>query len=214
MSSGDPVRTGWGNMATVDRPGVTSRIRPAAGRKRMWRIDDEHSFPLPVIVDHQFVDPATGRRGWLIEATIDLIDDEPALVRMNAHVPDGIDPYRMQREFRWASPLEVVAQGVPSLLERGIDPFDFDLPIDGFPKAAELGEPVNAPLSDAFLEEVAREYLAIGRGYATAIAADRHVSPRTVVSWIEKARRRGILTRVPQGGVGGRIVPRAKRPRG
>jgi hypothetical protein len=177
----------------------------------MWRIDDEHSFPLPVIVDHQFVDPATG---WLIEATIDLIDDEPALVRMNAHVPDGIDPYRMQREFRWASPLEVVAQGVPSLLERGIDPFDFDLPIDGFPKAAELGEPVNAPLSDAFLEEVAREYLAIGRGYATAIAADRHVSPRTVVSWIEKARRRGILTRVPQGGVGGRIVPRAKRPRG
>jgi hypothetical protein len=198
-------------MVPGDRIGVTSRIRPAPGRKRKWRVSPQQSFPLPVIVDHMYVDPDTGALGWLIEATIDLVGGEPALVRMNAHVPAGIDPYRMQREFRWASPLEVVTTGVPALLERGVDPFDFDLPLTGFPEAAELGHPANRPLGDAFLEEIAREYLAIGRGYARTIAGERHVSERTVVSWVEKARRRGILTRVPPGSFGGQIVPKSRR---
>ena len=198
-------------MAVHERIGVTSRIRPAAGRKRRWRISDEHSFPLPVIVDHMSVDPETGEVGWLVEATIDLVDNEPALVRMNAHVPAGIDPYRMQREFRWASPVDVVRVGVPGLLERGIDPFDYDLPLTGFPEAAELRRPSNEQLTDEFLEEIARQYLAIGRGYAKQIAAERHVSQRTVVSWVEKARRRGILTRVRAGSYGGEIVPKSRR---
>jgi hypothetical protein len=191
--------------------GVTSRIRPAPGRKRRWRISAEYSFPLPVIVDHMSVDPDTGEVDWLIEATVDLVDDEPALVRMNAHMPAGIDPYRMQREFRWASPVDVVRIGVPGLLERGIDPFTYDLPLTGFPEAAELHRRSNEQLSDAFLEEIAGEYLAIGRGYARELAADRHVSQRTVVSWVEKARRRGILTRVRPGSYGGQIVPKSRR---
>ena len=199
-------------MARVDRPGVTSRIRPAPGRKRTWQISPDQSFPLPVIVDHMSVEPETGEVSWLIEATIDLIDGEPALVRMNAHVPTGMDPYRMQREFRWASPLEVVRVGVPVLLSRGIDPFAHDLPLTGFPAAAELKRPANEQLSDDFLEAIAREYLAIGRGYAKAISAERQVSERTVVSWVEKARRRGILTRVAPGSCGGQITPRSKRP--
>lgn len=198
-------------MARQERPGVTSRIRPAPGRKRNWRISDELAFPLPVIVDHMSVDPTTGERDWLIEATIDLVDGEPALVRMNAQVPGGLDPYLMQREFRWASPLEVVRNGVPALLARGIDPFDFDLPLTGFPEAATLDRPPNEPLTDQFLEEIAREYLTIGRGYAKAIAAERHVSQRTVVSWVEKARRRGILSGVRPGSYGGQIVPKSRR---
>jgi hypothetical protein len=198
-------------MSGFERLGVTSRIRPAPGRKRSWQISADYSFPLPVIVDHMSVDPETGVRAWLIEATIALIDGEPALVRMDAQVPDGIDPYRMQREFRWASPLEAVTKGVPVLLGRGIDPFDFDLPLSGFPEAAELGRPSNERLSDAFLEEIAREYLATGRGYTKAIAGQRHVSERTVVSWVEKARRRGILTRVPPGSFGGQIVSKSRR---
>lgn len=198
-------------MARPDRPGVTSRIRPAPGRKRTWRISPDHSFKLPVIVDHMFVDPDTGELGWLIEATVDLIDGEPALVRMDAQAPGGLDPYRMQRDFRWASPLEVVREGIPVLLERGIDPFEFDLPLTGFPEAAALGRPTNEQLTEQFLEQIAREYLTIGRGYARAIAAERHVSERTVVSWVEKARRRGILTRVRPGGFGGQIVPPSKR---
>lgn len=100
---------------------------------------------------------------------------------------------------------------VPILLDRGIDPFAYDLPVDGFPESAALGAKSNEPLTDVFLEAIAREYLARGRGYAAAMAQERHVSPRTVVSWVEKARRRGILTRVPQGGVGGTIVPRTRR---
>jgi hypothetical protein len=192
---------------------MTSRIRPARGRKRLWHIDAERSFPLPVIVDHMFVDPDTRMVGWLVEATVDLVDGVPALVHLSVDVPAGVDPYRMQREFRWASPLEVVQSGVPSLLARGIDPFEFDLPLTGFPEAATLDRPPNERLSDDFLEEVARTYLHLGRGYAKALAAERHVSERTVVSWVEKARRRGILTRVPAGSYGGQIIPRGKRRR-
>ena len=197
--------------ALADRPGVTSRIRRAPGRSRIWRCSDKHSFRLPVIVDHVSVDPDTGDLMWRIEATVSLVDGSPALTRVDALVPGGLDPVLMQREFRWASPLEVVTLTVPILLARGVDPFTFDLPVTGFPESAALGSKRNAPLTDAFLEAIARDYLAMGRGYAVAIAADRHVSPRTVVSWVEKARRRGILTRVPRGGFGGVIVPRSRR---
>ena len=193
------------------RPGITSRIRPAPGRKRWWRIPPDHTFPLPVNVDHLSVDPDTGHVNWCIEATIDLVDGEPALVRMDARARTGLDPYRMQRDFRWASPLEVVRLGVPALLERGIDPFEFDLPLTGFPEAASLGRPLNAPHTEEFLEQIAREYLTIGRGYARTIAAERHVSERTVVSWVEKARRQGILTRVRPGSYGGELVPPSRR---
>ena len=198
-------------MALESEPTVRSRIRPAKGRQRLWQIDDDRQFPLPVIVDHEGTDPDTGARLWLIEATVDLVNGEPALVRMDAQAPAGIDPYRMQREFRWASPLEIVVSGVPSLLARGVDPFAIDLPLSGFPEAATLQQPPNERLSDEFLEAIAREYLAIGRGYARSIAADRGVSQRTVVSWVEKARRRGILTRVPVGSYGGSIVAKGRR---
>jgi hypothetical protein len=188
------------------RLGVTSRIRRAPGRGRVWRIDADTAFRLPVIVDHQSVDPATGEIEWRFDVTVDLIDGRPEVTRLDAKVPGGMDLARMQREFRWASPLEIVTRMVPTLLERGIDPFTYELPVTGFPDAAELGRPVNERLSDGFLEEIARQYLVVGRGYARVIAAERHVSQRTVVSWIEKARRRGILTSVPQGGFGGEIV--------
>jgi len=196
-----------------ERLGVTSRVRPAPGRTRMWQASPDHLFPLPVIVDHMCVDPESHELVWLIEATIDLIDGSPALVRMNAHSPGGINPHWMQREFRWASPLEVIVLGVPELLTRGVDPFAIDLPLTGFPEAASFSRPANEPLSDEFLEAIAREYLSIGRGYAKAMAGERKVSERTVVSWVEKARQRGILTRVPSGSVGGQIVPKSRRAR-
>lgn len=198
-------------MAFTDRPGVTSRVRPAPGRKRRWHISETLYFPLPVIVDHSGVDPETREQQWLFEATIDLVEGVPALVRVDARVPGGFDTHRVQREFRWASPLEVVIVTVPQLLARGIDPFSYDLPVAGFPEAADMARRSNEPLGDAFLEDIARQYLDIGRGYAKVIANERHVSQRTVVSWVEKARRRGILTRVPPGSYGGQIVPRSHR---
>lgn len=198
-------------MADDPRLGVTSRISPARGRRKRWRIDERRSFVLPVIVDYQYVDPQTLELGYRIEATVDLVDGSPTLTSMSVVAARGLDVVRLQREFRWASPLDVVTRTVPVLLDRGMDPFAADLPTEGFPESADLRAPVNAPLSDGFLEEIAREYLIHGRGYAKAMAAERQVSPRTVISWVEKARRRGILTRVPAGGFGGTIVPAAKR---
>jgi len=204
-----------GNVNTVGekriRIGLTSRIRKAPGRKTQWQVSAERSFPLPVIVDHIFIDPKSREVVWQIEATVDVVEDEPRLIRMDVRGPSGLDVIKLQREFRWASPVDVVTRSIPVMLERGIDPFDFDLPVSGFPEAADLGKPINEPLSDAFLEDIAREYLTIGRGYAQAIARERQVSARTVVSWVEKARRKGILTRVPAGSIGGHIVPRSKR---
>jgi hypothetical protein len=168
-------------------------------------------FALPVVVCHEGTDQATGDQLWIVEVWIGLVEGAPALVRMDARFPVGVDPHRLQREFRWASPLEIVTVGVPSLLDRGIDPFEVDLPTTGFPDAARLDRPANARLSDEFLEEISADYLRIGRGYAKAIAAERRVSPRTVVSWVEKARRRGILTAVPMGSYGGSIVHPSRR---
>lgn len=195
------------------RLGLTSRISPARGRKRRWQIDAERSFPLPVIVDHQYVDPQTHELAYRFEARIDLVDESPTLTSMSMVAAGGLDIVRLQREFRWASPVDIITRSVPVMLARGLDPFAVDLPTEGFPESADLQVPVNAPLTDGFLEEIARDYLIRGRGYAKAIAAERQVSPRTVVSWVEKARRRGILTRVPAGGFGGEIVPaRQRRP--
>lgn len=196
---------------SVLRLGVTSRIIPTPGVKSMWAATSTLEFPLPVIVDHMFVDPDTHEVGWHIEATVDLIDQTPALTALTIRTPGGADIVRLQREFRWASPLDIVMMIVPHLLERGIDPFAYDYPVEDFPRSAELDDTTTARLDDEFLETVAREYLALGRGYAKKMAVHYSVSPRTVVSWIEKARRRGILTAVRQGSRGGEIVPRAKR---
>jgi len=198
-------------IANSARLGVTSRVRPAEGLQRNWAISATTHFPLPVIVDHMFRDPESGALGWWIQATIDLVNGTPALVDMHLTVPGGADIARLQREFRWASPLDIVMLTVPQLLERGLDPFDYDFPVGDFPKSADLTEPGTARLDDEFLESIVREYLACGRGYAKTMARHYSVSPRTVVSWIEKARRRGILSPVRQGAHGGEIVPRAQR---
>ena len=46
------------------------------------------------------------------------------------------------------------------------------------------------------------------RGYAATLAQAYQVSPRTVVSWVEKARARGILTATTPGVAGGTVPPR------
>ena len=196
--------------ATIDqlvkgRPGVTSRIRRIKGAAAEWQATDHHTFTLPVIVDFMSVDDS-GSLEFLVEATIDLINGQPGLAEMSLRSSRGLDTTTLQREFRWASPVEVITRLVPRFLTRGLDPFTQELPVSGFPKVLDEGAKVNARLSDDFLEQVARDYLEIGRGYATAMSIEHGVSPRTVVSWVEKARQRGILTPVPKGGFGGRIA--------
>lgn len=109
---------------------------------------------------------------------------------MTFQAPTGLDPTALQRDFRWASPLEVVTGLMPALLDAGIDPFDKDLPLTGFPAVATRQRARQRILSDQFLTTIAREYTLRGRGYAASLAEEYVVSPRTVVSWIEKARTR------------------------
>jgi hypothetical protein len=99
--------------------------------------------------------------------------------------------------------LDVVERMIPRLLAEGIDPFTIDLPVTGFPEVASGSRKGQGQLSDAFLRDIAEEYLRVGRGYARRIALERNVSPRTVVSWVVKARERGILGPAPKPGAYG-----------
>lgn len=168
---------------------------------------------MPVIFDLSLHDNETDTDVFRFEATIDLVDGAPAMTRFVADAAEGLDIVRLQREFRWSTPIDVVTRLVPAILVEGGDPFDHDYPVDGFPEVIDSAiGPANRALSDEFLEGIAREYLSLGRGYARRIADSRGVSRRTVVSWIEKARQRGILTTEGAGNHGGHIVPIADRP--
>jgi hypothetical protein len=198
-------------MAGGNRDVVTSRIRPASGPKSQWQIDDETSFPLPVVVVEECVDQDTGQVGWQVQATVDLVDGHPVLTRVDVTCGRGIDVVRARRAFAWSRPLDLVTRTVPRLLKEGIDPFTVDPPVDESVMSAAGPGPINARLSEDFLEGVAREYLQHGRGYSKAMAVEHNVSQRTVVNWVQKARWRGILTRVPGGSYGGHIIPKAER---
>ena len=148
---------------------------------------------------------------FAITAVVDLHGGQPRLTGLAIDSDHGLDHVRLQREFRWATPLDIVRRAVPALLARGIDPFEYDFPADGYPTAADLGRPRGWALTDDFLEEIAYRYLELGRGYAQAIAFERGVAPRTAISWVEKARARGILSRVPPGSHGGHVMPSGQR---
>lgn len=167
---------------------------------------------MPVMFDLRLQADGAERDVFRFEATIDLVNGAPTMVRFVAEATEGLDVVRLQREFRWATPIDVVTRLVPAIIAAGGDPFDHDYPVDGFPEIIDAGiGPVNRRLSDEFLEGIARDYLALGRGYAKTIADSRGVSRRTVVSWIEKARNRGILTSEGIGVHGGAIVPPDRR---
>ena len=159
------------------------------------------------MVDWVCVD-AAGCEDTRIEATIDLVSGSPQLVAMQFTSPTGLDVSALQCDFRWASPLEVVTGLMPRLIEDGIDPYAAFLPLTGFPAVATGTKRVRrGALSDDFLTTIAREYTVRGRGYAASLAAEYVVSPRTVISWVEKARDRGLLTRPSRrGAVGGKMT--------
>lgn len=194
--------------------GRSSRIRRGRGRRGRWTAPNGQVVELPVEVDILEIDPADRSLAWEVVATVGLHAGEPRLERLVIHGCDGLDPVHLQNSFRWATPVDVVRRTLPILLARGIDPETFELPMDGFPRAATLKDGEPSRLSDEFLAGIARRYLEIGRGYAKTIAFERGVSARTATSWIEKARERGILSRVRRGSRGGRIVsPSARRHR-
>lgn len=198
-------------MGASPRPfGISSRFLPADGPRHPWTTD-EVTVDLPVIVDWVKVDPATGEEQVRVEARVDLVEGKPEIVKMSFTAESGLDLVELQRNFRWASPLNAVTGILPRLIAAGTDPFSVGLPLSGFPAVAIQPLRRRGVLSDEFLTTIAREYLGRGRGYAASLAQDYFVTPRTVVSWVEKARERGILSAPPQSGaVGGTLL--AKRP--
>ena len=166
---------------------------------------------LPVVVDWLNIDPISGEEVVRIEARIDLIGDKPEIVTMTFVAKAGLDLGLLQRNFRWSSPLAVVTGILPGLIAAGSDPYAVDVPIKGFPAVAIQPVRRRGVLSDEFLTTIAREYLARGRGYAGSLAHEYFVTPRTVVSWVEKARERGILSAPPgPGAVGGQLLAKGR----
>ncbi len=183
-------------------PGISSWLHRCPSRAS-WTAANGQVVDLPVILD--IAEASGGELLWTVEATIDLVDGEPRLVALTMQHPSGIDPHQMRREFRWATPVEVVTRTVPALMARGVDPFDHDYAVTGYPDAADPDRSPRRRLSPEFLEEIARRYLDLGRGYADELAAEYSVSRRTAISWVEKARQRGILTATRPGAVGGAL---------
>lgn len=190
---------------------ISSRITRAEGPRHPWTTGGV-TVDLPVIVNWIGLEPATGEEDVRIEARVDLVDGEPAIVEMSLCSRAGLDLVALQRDFRWASPLTVVTGILPELIAAGADPFAVDLPVTGFPAVAAQPVRRRGVLTDEFLSTVAREYLVRGRGYATSLAREYYVTPRTVVSWVEKARARGLLSSPPtRGAVGGHLVAKPAR---
>lgn len=173
-------------------------------------LNDAVTLELPVTVDLIFIDPETDEKLWTFEAVVDY-GDSLVIRSLTIWSRDGLDVVRLQHEFRWASPLDIVGRLVPKLIADGADIYAVNLPVTGFPEAAGSPHDSTGALTDEFLESIAREYLSLGRGYADELATRFLVSKRTVVSWIEKARRRGILSPVRPGQFGGLIIPAAQR---
>ena len=186
--------------------GVSSRFVRADGPRHPWTTG-EVTVDLPVVVDWVQTDPTTGDEAVRINARVDLVDGEPQIVDLSLVAPAGLDLAALQAHFRWATPLAVVTGLLPQLIAAGSDPFAAELPVTGFPAIAVQPLRHRRILTDEFLTTIAREYLARGRGYAASLAQEYYVTPRTVVSWVEKARTRGILSAPhTSGATGGRLL--------
>lgn len=194
-------------------PGISSRVTSARGARHPWEISGI-IVDLPLIIDWVHTSPS-GVEQVRIDARIDLVAGTPQLVALSLVAKQGLDTSRLQREFRWATPLDIATGLIPAMIAEGHDPFAQELPLTGFPAAAMHPTRHAHKLSDAFLRTISREYLARGRGYAASLAEEYNVSRRTVVSWVEKARLRGLLSAPPsRGSVGGRAInsPTASHP--
>ncbi len=164
------------------------------------------SVDLPVVLDILSTS-VDGTTQWRIDATVACVAGEPRVVRCTFESSHGLELRRLQREFRWATPIDVVTRALPQLLADGRDPYTHDFAQRGYPDAADLLGTPHRRLSDEFLRDVAQRYVDIGRGYSKQLAEQYQVAPRTVVSWVQKARRRGLLTPARPGVAGGEVRP-------
>ncbi len=168
---------------------ILSRFEPAPGRKRVWTAHNGQKVVLPILATLWETDPDTGEHIWIITSRIDISGSprlRPRSIYMTFDAPDGVIDLLTQRGLRWSAGADAVADWMPELLAEGRDPFTETPPEDWWTTQRR-------ELTDGFLQEIAAEYLRLGRGYAPVIAARYSTSVRTVRSWVDKARERGFL---------------------
>ena len=180
---------------------TSSRVRPGVGAKKRWVAPNGVSVPLPLVVLLFHVDATSGQETWRFEATVELVDGMPQATRYDLRNNEGFNPVFMAKMFRWGTPVHIVTSHIPLLIADGVDIWEAEMPFDARGSADE----VTGRHSDEFLMTIVKEYERIGSGYAKQLSALYGVAPRTVVSWMEKARKRGLAT----GGSRGRITTRS-----
>ena len=95
-----------------DRFVASSRLHRLS-QTSVWSRSDGIDVPMPVLLDLRLHDTTTGRDVFRFEGTVDLVDGEPAMTRFVADAAGGLDLVRLQREFRWATPVDVVTRFGP-----------------------------------------------------------------------------------------------------
>ena len=134
----------------TQRPvGQTSRVRVADGPRSEWVAENGQVIHLPLIVDHVNIDPESRECVWLIEARVDLVSGRPGLVDIRLTGTPCLDAVRLQRFFRWSTPIDIVCRTIPALQEKGIDPYTHEYAIDGYPDAAEVDARFNLIYTDS-----------------------------------------------------------------
>ena len=174
---------------------TSSRVRPGVGAQKRWVAANGASVPLPLVVVLFDVDATSGRERWRFEATVELVDGTPQATRYDLRNNEGFNPVFMEKMFRWGTPVHIVTSRIPLLIADGVDIWEAEMPIDARGSADE----VTGRHSEEFLMKIVEEYERIGSGYAKELSALYGVAPRTVVSWMEKARKRGLAAPATQG---------------
>ena len=77
----------------------------------------------------------------------------------------------------------------PVVIAAGSDPLTEPVPMQFW------APPGRQDLTSGFLEEIAQQYHELGYGYANILARKYATTPRTVRSWVDRAKKIGIITR-------------------
>ena len=166
-----------------------STVERADGRRRAWTAPNGAAVVLPVEVRYWETDDLTGEITGSLTARVELVDGCPQLVKIAFEAPEGAIEPRLQGDFRWSSPREIVEIWMADVIAAGSDPLTEPVPIQFW------APPGRQDLTPGFLEEIAEQYHELGYGYANILARKYATTPRTVRSWVDRAKKIGIITR-------------------
>ena len=177
---------------TLRQAGISSRARFLTPNGKSWSAPLGISVPMPIAIDIQERD-GLGRLLWQVDVTVDLVGDELSVTHAVFHADNGLDLRKLQLHFRWQTPIDIATHLIPKVIKESGQIENFDLPLDGFPDAVLPGKRIYNNLTDEFLAQIVWHKRQVGKGYAKSLAEARGVPVRTVISWMEKAKRRGLL---------------------